>query len=111
MYSTEAFDPQFLPAETDSIFVVTQRLYTLQQHIRDRVVREIEMMANRGVYPFGVDSGSMAIESLLESVLSLSDILNTTQPARDEIYNVRGVTRNHTFGLVGGTRGVSRKSI
>ena len=107
--SMKTLDPQFLPAEADSIFPMAKRLYALYGHVKNGMVREIEVMAHRGIYSLGVDSRSVTIESFLEGVFGLTNILNVADPARDEIYNISCFASDHSIGPMGSVRGVSRK--
>ena len=53
----------------------------------------------------------MAIETLFQRILSLTDILHPTQPARNEINNVSSIACDVTDGLVRSTRRMARKGL
>ena len=65
LYSAETLNPQFFPAEADSIFPMAKRLYALYRHVKNGMIREIEVMTHRGIYSLSVDGRSMTIESFL----------------------------------------------
>ncbi len=57
---------------------------------RNGVVRKIEVMTYWSVKFLVVDSGSVAVEALLHSVLGFAHILHSTYPARNKINNING---------------------
>ena len=111
MNSPKTLHPQFLPAEADSIFPMAKRFYTLHDHIRNGMVREIKVIANRGIQSLGVDSASVTIKPLLEGVFGLTNILDIANPARNEINHIRCFACDLPIGPMGCVRGVSRKGV
>ena len=49
---------QSLPADPDSIFLMAKRCYALYRHVKNGMIREIEVEAHRGFYSLGVDGRS-----------------------------------------------------
>ena len=52
------------------------------------MIREIEVIPNRGVHFTSFDSRPMAIDTFFEGVFGLANILNITNSTRDEVYDV-----------------------
>ena len=69
------------------------------------------MLAHRSVKLLGFNCGSVTIETFLKWVLRLTDILNTTYPARYQINYVRSGTSNVAPDLVVGTSGVTLEGV
>ena len=65
------------------------------------------MLAHMSVKLTGFYCGSVTTEPFLKRVISLTDVLNTTYPARYHINYVRSSTGNLAPDLVVGTSGVT----
>ena len=78
----KTLDPLLLSAETDKLSAIPNGLNALQNHVRNRVVRHTEVVADRCVYLTGIDCGSAATKPSFEGVL-VSPMYGTTQTLQD----------------------------
>ena len=116
----DTLDPHLFSAETDRFPTVSKRLDSLQlasASMPCKIMSEMEWLGRLKCWPTGVSSfwvltvDLLTIETFLKWVLRLTDILNTTYPARYQINYVRSGTSNVAPDLVVGTSGVTLEGV
>lgn len=75
------------------------------------MVGKVEMMADWSVKLGCMNSGSMSVEPSLECCPGFPDILDLTNSASDEIYDISGGTSYVALGMVRKAGGVASESV